>query len=88
VDRLFAISMTVEEGRTFMALQRRATDGRQVTADARYFDNVESIRASLEEIAMLAKYVRKWTPWVIAAVGVLYPTVGKLISQLPPLPHG
>lgn len=59
-----------------------------VAADQRYFDNVESIRASLEEIAALATVVRRWTPWLVAAVGVLYPTVGKIIQELPPLPHG
>jgi hypothetical protein len=70
-----------------MAAQRQRNSA-PVTADARYFDNVESIRASLEEIATLATYVRKWTPWVIAVIGVAYPTIGKLISQLPPLPRG
>ena len=31
-------------------------------------------------------FIRKWVPWMIAAAGVLYPTVGKVISGLPPLP--
>src|SRR5215831_16638002 len=62
VGCLLAIPMTVipqQEGRSFMPARQR--NGGPVTADARYFDNVESIRASLEEIATLATYVRKWT---------------------------
>ncbi len=54
--------------------------------DAKFRDNVASIRASLEEIASLATFVRKWTPWLIAVVGVAYPTLGKIIQSVP-FPH-
>lgn len=55
--------------------------------DAKFRDNVTAIRESLGEVAEFVKFLRKWTPWIIAAVGVAYPAVGKVIAQLPPLPH-
>lgn len=55
--------------------------------DAQFRDNVDSIRASLEEIAGFATTVKKWTPWVVAFIGIAYPTIGKIIAQLPPLAH-
>lgn len=67
---------------------KRLTSQEWDTEDDRQFrDNVSSIRASLEEIAGFATTVKKWTPWVVAFIGVAYPTIGKLINQLPPIPH-
>jgi hypothetical protein len=50
-------------------------------------DDVSSISNSLREVADFLNLVKKWTPWAIASIGVLYPAIGKLISQLPPIPH-
>ena len=55
---------------------------RKPATEAEYYDNVESIRASLEEIAKLAAFVRKWTPYLIGAIGVLYPTFGKIVQAI------
>lgn len=51
---------------------------RRVQADVRYFENVESIRASLEEIAVLARFVRKWTPWIVGGAATFWPAFGHL----------
>jgi hypothetical protein len=55
--------------------------------DQNFRNDVASISISLKEIALLATFVRKWTPWLVAVIGLVYPTIGKVISQLPPMPH-
>lgn len=55
--------------------------------EMRFQHDVSSIADSLREVSEFLSFVKKWTPWLIASIGVLYPAVGKIISSLPPLPH-
>jgi hypothetical protein len=73
------MTITPQEPRAFMARQQVRP---YANGDARYYDNVESIRASLEEIARLAGFVRKWTPWLVGAIGIAYPAIGHVITAI------
>lgn len=74
--------MSLSEERSFMPPHRPTPANGRSNADAAYYDNVESIRASLEELAKLAKFIRQWTPYLVGVVGVLYPTFGKIVQAV------
>lgn len=74
--------MSLDEERSFMPARQKPPHNGRGQADLAYYDNVESIRASLEEIAKLAKFVRIYTPYVIGGIGILYPTFGKIVQAV------
>ena len=53
----------------------------------KFREDVSDIAEAAREFAALSRFARKWTGWAIAAIGILYPTASKIISQLPPFPH-
>lgn len=66
---------------------RMTQEEQEALDDMQFRQDISDISTSLREVADFLAFVKKWTPWLVAAIGVLYPTVGKIISQLPPIPH-
>lgn len=80
-----------EEERSFMppsrTPRRPMREDWSMSEDVQFRQDVSDISNSLREVADFLAFVKRWTPWLVAAIGVLYPTVGHFISQLPPIPH-
>lgn len=56
--------------------------------EARAFrSDVSTIATALQDISSFTRAAKKWTPWIITAIGVAYPAVAHFIAQLPPLPQ-
>lgn len=53
-------------------------------------DTIKETNEHLGSIAGVGQdtlgFVKKWVPWIIAAAGLLYPALGKVIQGLPSLP--
>lgn len=77
------------EERSFMPTGRPQVTRDTILSDEerRFQSDVSSIATSLREVSEFLSFVKKWSPWMIAMVGLLYPTIGKIVGSIPPLPH-
>lgn len=87
------MSLIPEEDRSFMPTahaKRTSTassDPWSGTEYKKFRNDVSDIATAAREFAHLSRFIRRYTGWVIGAVGILFPTVAHYIQQLPPLPH-